>query len=187
MNDVPVLTGERTVLTEVRETDIDRVTETCQQRIFEQYMTTPWPYERHHAEEYVREFAPSGWRGEHDELVWAIRESAAGPFCGAIGLRQTNHDVGFYLHADSQGRHLMTDALRQVVQHAFGDLGWSMVVWQARVGNEASVRVARSLGFEFLGLSASLNPNLDPETYEWTAVLYKERPAGAPEAQPWPM
>ena len=147
---MPVI-GGKVVLTALRESDIDRVVEACTTADAERFLDTPWPYERSDAEFFVREFAPSGWRGEHDERVWAIRESIRGELSGVIGLREGIREVGFWLHPDAQGRGLMTDALRTLVGHAEGCLVWPEVHWRCRDGNTASMRVAKAAGFTYLG------------------------------------
>lgn len=181
------LHGDRAVLTDVRESDIDRIVEVCSGREFEHFMTTPWPYERQHAEGYVREFVPGGWRGDHDERVWAIRASEDGPLMGVIGLRRTNSDLGYWLHRDARGKGLMTDAVRLVVDYAFAR-GLDHVVWEAYPGNLASAEVARRTGFSFLGTRVSPLPDRDGNAREvWFAMRWPgEPPADAPAALDWP-
>ncbi|HIY65468.1 MAG TPA: GNAT family N-acetyltransferase [Candidatus Agrococcus pullicola] len=148
---LPVL-GKRVVLTALRESDIERTVEACTTPDAERFLDTPWPYERSDAEFFIRTFAPGGWRGEHDERVWAIREAVDGELCGVISLRDGVREVGFWLHPDAQGRGLMSDALRALVGHAEECLAWQEVRWRCRVGNTASMRVAKATGFAYLGV-----------------------------------
>ncbi len=147
---LPVL-GGKVMLTALREGDIDRIVEACSTDDARRFLDTPWPYRRSDAESFVREFAPAGWRGEHDERVWAIRESLRGPLIGVIGLRGERMEVGYWLHPDAMGRGLMADALRTLVGHAEGCLTWPEVHWRSRDGNVASMRVAKAAGFSYLG------------------------------------
>ena len=147
---LPVM-GRKVVLTALREDDVDRVLEACSAPQVGRWLDAPWPYARADAEAFVREFAPAGWRGEHEERVWAIRESLRGPLAGVIGLRTQIGEVGFWLHPDAQGKGLMSDALRTVVGHAEGCLTWPEVHWACYDGNLASMRVAKAAGFTYLG------------------------------------
>lgn len=147
---LPVM-GEKAVLTALREDDIDRVVEACSTEQARRWIETPWPYTRADGEGFVREFVPAGWRGEHDERVWAIRESLRGELAGVVGLRADVSEVGFWLHPDAQGRGLMADALRTVVGHADGCLTWREVFWSCYDGNVGSMRVAKAAGFHYLG------------------------------------
>ena len=74
----------------------------------ERFLDTPWPYARTDAEGFVREFAPAGWRGEHDERRRGRSASrCAAALAGVVGLRDRRRaEVGFWLHPDAQGRGL---------------------------------------------------------------------------------
>ena len=154
---LPVL-GGKVVLTALRETDIDRTVEACTTDDARRFLETPWPYSRPDAEYFIREFAPGGWRGEHDERTWAIRERVNGPLAGVIGLREDIREVGFWLHPDAMGRGLMADALRTMVGHAEGCLVWPEVHWNCYEHNVASMRVAKAAGFTYLGLRDAKTP-----------------------------
>ncbi len=67
-------------------------------------------------------------------------------------------EVGYWVHPDARGRGLMAEAVRLVVAHAFrppdaGGLGLRRLVLRAAEGNVASQHVARSAGFEQVGLA----------------------------------
>ena len=176
------LLGPKIFLTALRESDIERVVEACTTPEAEQFLLTPWPYERADAEFFVLEFAPAGWRGEHDERVWAIRESLRGQLCGVISLRGDARELGFWLHPDAQGRGLMTDAVRTLVGHAEGCLVWPELHWRCAVDNLASMRVAKAAGFSYLGLADGEGRGGAP-IREHRAV---RAAVPAPDALPWP-
>src|SRR5690606_9824582 len=93
-----VLRTARLVLDQPTPADIDEIATYCADPVFERFMTTPWPYERRHAEFFVSEYVPGGWeRG--DEFAWAIRERTGGPIAGSIGLRPDRLDIGYWLGA----------------------------------------------------------------------------------------
>ena len=68
------LRSARLVLDQPGERDVDTIARYCTDPLFERYLTTPWPYERRHAEGFVREFVPSGWESG-DECTWALRRT----------------------------------------------------------------------------------------------------------------
>ena len=183
---MPVL-GSKVVLTALRESDIDRVVEACVTDDARRFLTTPWPYSRADAEYFVLQFAPGGWRGEHDERVWAIRESLNDPLAGVVSLRESIREVGFWLHPDSQGRGLMSDAVRTIAGHAEGCLVWQEVHWRCFEHNTASMRVAKAAGFAYLGLRDAADPadttRASGREREHHAVLTTGE---VPGALPWP-
>ncbi|WP_206447381.1 GNAT family N-acetyltransferase [Agrococcus sp. KRD186] len=178
---LPVM-GGKIVLTALREGDIDRVLEACTTEQARRWLETPWPYAPADAEGFVREFAPAGWRGEHEERVWAIRESLRGPLAGVIGLRTLEGEVGFWLHPAAQGRGLMADALRTVVGHAEGCLTWPEVHWSCYDGNLGSMRVAKAAGFTYLGAREGTQRG-EPRLQHRAVRVSSGMPAGA---RPWP-
>ncbi|MCH1882266.1 GNAT family N-acetyltransferase [Agrococcus sp. ARC_14] len=178
---LPIM-GGKVVLTALREEDVDRVVEACSTEQAERFLEVPVPYGRTDAEEFVRGFVPAGWRGEHDERVWAIRESLRGPLAGVIGLRTDEGEVGFWLHPSAQGKGLMADALRTLVGHAEGCLTWPEVIWSCFDGNLGSMRVAKAAGFTYLGTREGTQRG-EPVTQHFAVRVAGGAPAGA---RPWP-
>lgn len=178
---LPVM-GGKVVLTALREDDIDRVLEACATEQARRWLETPWPYGRADAEGFVREFAPAGWRGEHEERVWAIRESLRGPLAGVVGLRGLESEVGFWLHPAAQGKGLMADALRTVVGHAEGCLTWPELFWSCYDGNVGSMRVAKAAGFAYLGTREGTQRG-EPRLQHRAVRVASGMPA---DARPWP-
>ena len=143
------LRSARLVLDQPGERDVDTIARYCTDPLFERYLTTPWPYERRHAEGFVREFVPSGWESG-DECTWALRRTEDGPLLGVIGWRRARSDVGFWLGADQRRRGYMGEALATVVDWVLArDV--PIVRWECAVGNTASAATARSVGFRFTG------------------------------------
>jgi RimJ/RimL family protein N-acetyltransferase len=60
MEPFPLATG-RLLLDQPTAADVDRIARYCADPVFEKLMTTPWPYDRQHAEYFVNVLAPSGW------------------------------------------------------------------------------------------------------------------------------
>jgi len=148
---IPVtLSTERLVLSAPTASDIDRITEYCQDPMFERYLTTPWPYERRHAEGFVEVIAPNGWATDA-EYTWAIREGESDELLGMISWRAARADVGFWMGAPHRGRGYASEALATVCEWVFVERDIDRIAWETVAGNLDSARVARAVGFRYLG------------------------------------
>ncbi|WP_395638430.1 GNAT family N-acetyltransferase [Pseudolysinimonas sp.] len=171
----------RLVLDQPSPADVDLITEYCQDPLFEQYLTTPWPYVRAHAAHFVDYHVPTGWtRGT--ECTWAIR--SGGALVGVIALRAERDDVGFWLGAPHRGLGYGGEALSSVCDFAFSH-GRDLVRWECVVGNTASAATARSAGFTYTGEAAAEIPARDGSVpLAWHGILSsgdsRERKPGWP-------
>lgn len=180
------LTAPGLALTELRESDIDLITAYCQDPVFERFLTTPWPYERAHAEFFVREYAAGGWQ-RGDEATWAIRETPDGELLGAIGVRRPSGSVGYWLGAPHRGRGLMTATLETVADAAFAPDGLALdrLTWECAIGNIASAALARSVGFRYDGEGPGEVPGRDGEpVLSWLGSM---TPLDRGVRHEWPM
>lgn len=148
--DVPVLTDDPVTLRAHTPADIEPAYQTCQDPELQRWTTIPVPYERHHAEAYLTELIPAGWR-ENTTFAWAIEYD--GRYAGTVDLRDAGGatgEIGFAVSPWARGNGVMTRAVKLVVRYAFGTLGWTRVTWRAYVGNWGSRRVAWKAGFRNL-------------------------------------
>lgn len=119
--------------------------------------------------------------------VWAICEKQSGKVIGSIGLhrdskRRRNFNqcrmMGYVLSKAYWGQGLMTEAAKEVLRHAFEDLGLEMVTISHFSYNQRSARVIEKLGFHregvlrkaFLRYDGSL---LDDVGYSMTKQEYQ--------------
>jgi len=155
------LRTERLLLDELRESDAQAMYEYCQDPDFERFLTIPWPYSLADARWFITEHAPAGW-ADGSDLIWAIRDHD-GQFLGVIGLRDKfgQHDVGFWLGRAHRGTGVIPEATNAVLDWAFNTASIGSVSWECMVGNEASMTVARKLGFTFTETSPSTLPARD--------------------------
>jgi RimJ/RimL family protein N-acetyltransferase len=172
--DVPVLTDGVVTLRAHTIDDLPQVIAMCQDPRMQRWTTIPVPYERHHAEQFLCEQVPAGWR-DGGRWSWAIEYD--GRFAGTVGLHDGEGgvgEIGFGLGPWARGAGVMTRATRLVVGHAFDTLGWGRVIWRAFVGNWASRRVAWKVGFRHLttihGGGRSRGVRLD----EWVASIGRD-------------
>ncbi len=152
------LRSERLVLSIPVAADIDAIVRCCQDPLFERFLTTPWPYTRADAEEFVERIVPKGWSNDV-AFTWAVR-SPSGALLGMIDWR-TRGDVGFWMGSDHRRKGYMLEALTTVCDWVFAERGASRIVWEAKPGNDASARVARAAGFRYAGLAPALVPARD--------------------------
>jgi RimJ/RimL family protein N-acetyltransferase len=159
------------LLDEVRGSDTLAIYEYCQDPVFEQFLTTPWPYTRAHAEGYVNQFVPSGW-AKDKEYTWALRRHEGAPLMGVISLRVGgDQSIGFWLGAENRGHGYMPTAVAALADWAFAN-GRSDVRWECIEGNVASLAVARKTGFTFTGAGPASAPMRDGSYREsWHGVL----------------
>jgi RimJ/RimL family protein N-acetyltransferase len=167
MNPVSLHTA-RLVLDQPSVDDADRITEYCQDPVFEHYMTTPWPYERADALGFVEDYVPRGWSNE-SEYNWAVR--ADGNLVGMIGYRTQRGDVGFWVGGPHRNRGYMTESVDAVVTWLFS-LGVPRIEWFCVAGNQASAAVARKSGFVYTGERPSSVVHRDRGDFlAWHGVL----------------
>lgn len=147
------LHSARLVLDQPTLDDVELITEYCNDEAFGgQSMTTPWPYERRHAVDFVSRRVP-GWWAADSEYTWAIRQE--GIIIGMIGYRTGNHDIGYWLGAEYRGRGLVPEAVNRVLDWVFAS-GVREVFWETTVGNTSSMAVARKTGFTFRGTQTAV-------------------------------
>ncbi|WP_029146442.1 GNAT family N-acetyltransferase [Microbacterium luticocti] len=134
------------------EADIDVITDACQDETLRRFTTVPSPYRREHAVEFVEKVAQ--WWDAGAEATWAFRRD--GVLAGMIGLHRLNAgsgEIGYWTAAPLRGQGLLGEAARAVVDWGLSPDGLDLqrIEWRAVVGNTASARTARSVGFRFEG------------------------------------
>lgn len=168
------------------ESDVDAIFEACQDAGIQRYTPVPFPYERTHAEDFVARI-PSDWT-EGKNLTWGIHEGGA--LVGTIGMYRIdgmgNGEIGYWIAPPARGGGRLIEAANAVIDWGFADdgLGLARIEWRAVVGNVASARAARALGFRYEGLLRQSLANTKYRDDGWIAGLLKtdER-----MPQPWPV
>lgn len=165
------------------EGDVARVAEYCTDPLFEEYLTTPWPYTEQHAREFLTEYVPGSWRSA-TELTWAIRSGPGEPLMGVIGLRLPTREIGFWLGAEHRGSAYTAEALLAVSDWAFAGLpDVHILVWRANTGNTASAMVARAAGFRNTTTARTTVPGRDgADLPGWSGERGRTPDAGAYES-----
>lgn len=189
-----VLATEHVRLSVPTYADVDAITEACQDPAVAEWTVVPVPYERRHAEGFVRYHVADGW-AKGTVFTWAVRApgTADGPLIGMVGLtcegspgEERAGELGFWMAADARGDGLCTEASRLVVDWALDPegLGLAVVTWVAYVGNWASRRVAWRLGLRVEGTLRKHAPQRGVRRDAWVGSVLAGEPREPNE--PWP-
>jgi RimJ/RimL family protein N-acetyltransferase len=130
--------------------DVDAVFAYCQDPDAARFTTIPWPYERHHAVEWIEESTRCWADGVRASFV--VVDASTGELVGSIGLVRLDRDageaeVGYLVKREARGRGIAPRAVRLVRDWALGELGFARLELQTDVRNRASQRVAEKAGF----------------------------------------
>ena len=124
------------------ESDIDWITEACQDVDIQRWTSLPCPYTREHAVFFV----------EHPELEkqrWVIEH--VGRAVGVIGVHTVNEngdaEIGYWMAPWGRGRRVMTAAVTRVAELLVADTAVRALTARIAVANTASRRVVESAGF----------------------------------------
>lgn len=168
-----VLHTERLELSVPTEADIDAIFEACQDPAIQRYTTVPSPYTREDAESFIPRVAEQ-WAGDQHR-TWAMRHE--GELVGTVGLYRLNGggdgELGYWVSPQARGQGFITEASRAVLAWGFSADGPALVriEWHASVGNIASARTARALGFRYEGLRRRALVNSHGRDDGWAAAL----------------
>ncbi len=113
--------------------------------------------------------APEDWARDR-AFAFAVREHGA--LAGMVTVTAHDRGVGYWLDPAARGRGLAVEALGAVLDWLGEVDADAPVRWECRVGNTASLTVARAAGFRYLGRgpgSVRLRDGTHPES--WLAVL----------------
>ena len=145
---VPLLETERLALRAPRGGDIKAIVRLVNdRRVAENTARIPHPYGVDDVERFI---AAANRQG--GEATFAI--TRGGDLIGICGVeaRENAPEIGYWLGAPYWGRGYATEAVRAVIDHAFGVLGHDTLQAGARVGNAASRRVLEKCGFQWTGV-----------------------------------
>jgi RimJ/RimL family protein N-acetyltransferase len=142
------LTNSTVVLRPLREDDLPAVVEACRDPEMVRWTTIPHPYHEQHARDFIAEHE-KGW-AEDTRAIFTIADPRTDQYLGAIDFRlspDNSAEVGYHVAPWGRGRGVGTAALRLACRWGLEVLGLQRIEWQAEVGNEASRRMAESVGF----------------------------------------
>jgi RimJ/RimL family protein N-acetyltransferase len=146
---IPVLETERLMLRAPRLEDAKAIAMLANdRRVAENTARIPHPYTLADAEAFVA-WANSP-QGETAFVV--MREDVLVGGCGIGGPHGEAPELGYWLGVPFWGNGYATEAVRAVIDYAFGTLGHDFINAGARVTNPASRRVLEKCGFQWTGV-----------------------------------
>jgi RimJ/RimL family protein N-acetyltransferase len=145
---IPILETERLVLRAPRLADVKAIARLVNdRRIAENTARIPHPYGVADAEQFL-----AAVNRQDGEATFAIvLKSEIIGMCG-IEPREAAAELGYWLGVPYWNRGYATEAVRAVIDHAFGDLEHDALQAGARVSNPASRRVLEKCGFQWTGV-----------------------------------
>jgi len=145
---VPVLETERLVLRAPRLADVKAIVRLAgDRRIAENTARIPHPYGADDAEQFLAMV-----NRQEGEATFAI--VLKGELIGMCGVepREGAAEIGYWLGVPYWNYGYATEAVRAVIDHAFGELEHDALQAGARVCNPASRRVLEKCGFQWTGV-----------------------------------
>jgi RimJ/RimL family protein N-acetyltransferase len=148
---LPVLKTERLTLRAPRREDVEVIARLANdRRIAVNTARLPHPYGIDDAEQFI-----AAVNRQDGEATFVI--TLDGMLIGACGIdpREGGPEIGYWLGVPYWGRGYATEAVRAVIDHAFGGIQHEVLHAGARVSNPASRRVLEKCGFQWTGVRLS--------------------------------
>jgi RimJ/RimL family protein N-acetyltransferase len=147
---IPTLSDGVVTLRRPEASDVEALTAGCREPDVSRYTSIPSPYERHHAQAFVRDSARQWEHGASANFV--IVDATTAELLGGCGLIRLDSpdrvsEVGYWLRGAARGRGVMTRAVHLVSEWVLRELGFQRLELQADVRNTPSHRVAERAGF----------------------------------------
>jgi RimJ/RimL family protein N-acetyltransferase len=148
------LTTERLLLRPVVPADAEAVHAACQDPDIQRWLTLPSPSLPEHAETFVGQTSPDGWRdGSMFNFGVFLREHGSlAAMTGVTRRIDATAEIGYWAVKEHRGRGYVVEAVRDLAHWAFTRAGVSRLEWRAEVGNTASRAVAEKAGFTIEGV-----------------------------------
>jgi RimJ/RimL family protein N-acetyltransferase len=150
-DDVPGLATARLVLRAPRRSDIKAIAALANDlRIAANTARIPHPYAVEDAEQFI-----ASVNKREGEACFAVTLDGAPIGVCSVDLREDGPEMGYWLGVPFWGRGFATEAVRALIDHAFGDLEHETLISGARVNNPASRRVLEKCGFQWTSVRLS--------------------------------
>ena len=125
-------------------------------KIYRTTLALPYPYEQHHAVEWISTHQPALERG--NAVHFAVTLKTDRTIIGTVSLMAINEmhrraDIGYFIAPDHWNQGYATEACQAVLDYGFRRLGLHRIQAQYFRGNPSSGRVIQKLGMQKEGLS----------------------------------
>ncbi|GHH76228.1 acetyltransferase [Streptomyces sulfonofaciens] len=173
------LTTARLLLRTVRVEDAREVHAACQDPGIQRWTMIPSPYLTDHAESFLAQQVPDGWRNGTMFTFGAFLREDDAPgghtaLAAMVGVTQrvmNTAEIGFWATREHRGRGYVTEAALAVARWAFTRAGIERLEWRAEVGNAASRAVAEKAGFTLEGVLRSATIHQGTRRDCWVGAL----------------
>lgn len=142
----------------VRDSDIEKIYQACQDPLIPRFTTVPSPYTITHAQYFVQEQEPARFASK-SELLFVITEGYEGEevFCGLISFHSVslgNHvaELGYWIAKGARGKGIGSTAAKMITDYGFQTMGFKRIEALVNIDNEASKVLLRSVGYELEGV-----------------------------------
>ena len=83
-----------------------------------------------------------------------------GDFAGIIGFHNTDRvnekcEMGYWLISDMKGKGIITQSCNTLIRLAFEKMGINRITIRSAIGNQASEKIAKRIGFSYEGIERS--------------------------------
>jgi RimJ/RimL family protein N-acetyltransferase len=147
---IPVLETKRLMLRAPRRGDVKAVAGLANdRRIAENTARIPHPYRVDDAKEWI---AASNTHAGETTFAVTLTDGTLIGACGFDLREDPVPEIGYWLGAPYWGNGYATEAVRAVIDYAFGDCDHEALQAGARVTNPASRRVLEKCGFQWTGV-----------------------------------
>jgi len=147
---IPVLATERLILRAPCFEDARTIAALANdRRIAENTLRIPHPYGLADAQSFI-----TAANASDSEIVFLIATRGGSVIggCGIARLGEEPPEIGYWLGVPFWGQGYATEAVRVLIDYAFGDLGYDALAGGARVSNPASRWVLEKCGFQWTGV-----------------------------------
>ncbi len=146
----PLIYTENLLLRAPAAHDVEAITRIVRHRDILRWLLVPRPYEKRHAEDFVRSSTRD--RQQREGFHYVITRREDGVVMGALGLNRYSEEhrraeLGYWLGKRYQGKGYMKEAGSALLDQAFGRAGLQRVFAMTIVGNAVSERVLQRLKF----------------------------------------
>lgn len=111
----------------------------------------PWPYPENGVKDYLSNMI-FPYQGS-SKWAWGLfKKELSNELIGVVALWKEGNPGNrwFWLSREHQGKGLMTEAIKPVMDYAFKDLGFKSLLFSSAVGNEKSRRIKEKTGARFI-------------------------------------
>src|SRR6202051_2518937 len=148
---LPVLATARLVLRAPRRGDVNAIAALVNdRRIAANTARIPHPYAIEDAEQFI-----AAVNKREGEACFVITLDGAPIGICSVDLREDGPELGYWLGVAYWGRGFASEAVRALIDHAFGDLEHETLISGRGVTNPASRRVLEKCGFQWTGVRLS--------------------------------